>query len=105
MVVDFGVVLISQNAEELEIQKEKANKIEKENNHRRNKMPTGKIARLVKDKGFGFIQADGDNKGDLFFHHSALISYSFDSLKEGQKVEFEMGKGPKGPRAENVILL
>lgn len=63
-------------------------------------MAQGTIKKLT-DKGFGFItQANG--KDDIFFHMSALQGVSFDELHEGQSVEFEVGKGPKGPRAENV---
>lgn len=61
-------------------------------------MPTGTIKRLT-DKGFGFIASDGD---DVFFHLSALVDIQFEELQEGQSVEYEMGEGPKGPRAENV---
>lgn len=61
-------------------------------------MPTGTIKRLT-DKGFGFIASDGD---DVFFHLSALVEVQFEDLEEGQTVEYEMGQGPKGPRAENV---
>ena len=62
-------------------------------------MPRGAIKKLVSDKGFGFIEAEQD---DAFFHHSAVEGTTFDQLKEGQIVEYEMGRGPKGPRAENV---
>jgi cold shock protein len=62
-------------------------------------MPQGTIKKLVMDKGFGFIQGE---RGDLFFHHSALDGTSIEELREGQQVEFEEGRGPKGPRAENV---
>jgi CspA family cold shock protein len=61
---------------------------------------TGTIKRLVSDKGFGFI-ASGDGK-EYFFHQSACTQTPFDSLREGQHVTFEVGHGPKGPRAENV---
>jgi len=61
-------------------------------------MPPGTIKRLT-DKGFGFIASDGD---DVFFHLSALVDVQFEELQEGQSVEYEMGEGPKGPRAENV---
>ncbi len=62
-------------------------------------MADGKIKRLT-DKGFGFIEgADGR---DIFFHMSALNGVTFDELREGQKVSYESGEGPKGPRAENV---
>ena len=60
---------------------------------------TGTIKRLT-DKGFGFIAAaDGT---EYFFHQSACRGMRFDELREGQSVSFEVGKGPKGPRAENV---
>ncbi|MDA7977149.1 MAG: cold shock domain-containing protein [Pirellulales bacterium] len=62
-------------------------------------MPQGKIKKLVSDKGFGFIQGNGD---DMFFHHSVVQGSSFEELREGQMVEYEVGSGPKGPRAESV---
>lgn len=62
-------------------------------------MPRGVIKKLVSDKGFGFIEGDPD---DAFFHHSAVEGTTFDQLREGQVVEYDMGRGPKGPRAENV---
>lgn len=62
----------------------------------------GTIKRLT-DKGFGFI-SDGSDK-DLFFHSSAMQGTRFDDLREGQKVEFTVGQGPKGPRAENVTVI
>ena len=65
-------------------------------------MPQGTIKKLVTEKGFGFIEGE---HGDVFFHHSALEDGSFETLREGQVVEFEMGQGPKGPRAENVRLV
>ena len=64
-------------------------------------MAEGTIKKLISDKGFGFIQGDS---GELFFHHSAVQGASFESLREGQKVEFTEGQGPKGPRAENVTV-
>ena len=63
---------------------------------------TGTIKRLVSDKGFGFILAG--NGTEYFFHSSACASQPFDSLREGQDVTFDIGQGPKGPRAENVRL-
>ena len=60
----------------------------------------GTIKRLVSDKGFGFI-ATGDGT-EYFFHNSACAGVRFDDLREGQAVTFEAGRGPKGPRAENV---
>ena len=67
-------------------------------------MQTGIIARLT-DKGFGFISREGETK-DLFFHATELEEgVDFNSLKEGQPVEFEMGEGPKGPQAKMVKLV
>jgi CspA family cold shock protein len=63
---------------------------------------TGTIKRLVSEKGFGFIVAS--NGTEYFFHSSACASEPFDSLREGQDVTFDIGQGPKGPRAENVRL-
>ncbi|PIP21296.1 MAG: cold-shock protein [Candidatus Omnitrophica bacterium CG23_combo_of_CG06-09_8_20_14_all_40_11] len=63
-------------------------------------MPTGKIKKLVRERGFGFI-AGVDGK-EVFFHQSALVDVQFDSLHEDQEVEFEVENSPKGPRAINV---
>ena len=65
-------------------------------------MPKGTIRRLMRDRTYGFITTE-DGK-DVFFHRTALRGVSFDSLKEGQSVEFEVEEGPKGPRAVNVRL-
>jgi cold shock protein len=65
-------------------------------------MAEGTIKRLT-DKGFGFIDA-GDGK-DVFFHMSACEGCRFDELRDGQRVSFNIGQGPKGPRAENVRLI
>ncbi len=62
-------------------------------------MADGTIKRLT-DKGFGFIDTGGGK--DIFFHHSALEGVTYEELREGDKVTFEEGEGPKGPRAENV---
>ena len=62
-------------------------------------MAEGTIKRKT-DRGFGFIET-GDNK-DMFFHKSNLEGVEWDDLREGQKVTFEVGEGPKGPRAERV---
>ncbi len=64
-------------------------------------MAEGTIKRLT-DKGFGFI-ANASGK-DLFFHMSSLEGCRFEELREGQKVTYNEGVGPKGPRAENVRL-
>ena len=61
---------------------------------------TGTIRTLTVDKGFGFIK---DDKGqEYFFHQSAIQGEGIADLREGDSVEFEVGEGPKGPRAENV---
>jgi len=62
-------------------------------------MPQGTIKKVIADKGFGFIEGD---KGDLFFHHSEVQGATIETLQIGQLVEFEEGRGPKGPRAEKV---
>jgi CspA family cold shock protein len=60
---------------------------------------SGTIKRIT-DKGFGFIAAaDGT---EYFFHQSACVGARFDDLREGQRVTFTAGQGPKGPRAEGV---
>ena len=64
-------------------------------------MAEGAIKRLT-DKGFGFI--DVGREKDLFFHSSSLEGVSYDELREGQRVSFTEGSGPKGPCAENVTL-
>ena len=61
-------------------------------------MPQGTIKKLT-DKGFGFIAGE---RGDVFFHHSSLEGASFEDLREGQLVDYQEGRGPKGLRAENV---
>ena len=61
-------------------------------------MSQGTIKKLT-DKGFGFIQGD---QGDIFFHSSSVEGTGFDSLYEGQSVQYNEGNGPKGKRAENV---
>ncbi|QDS89906.1 Cold shock protein CspB [Rosistilla ulvae] len=65
-------------------------------------MAEGTIKRVT-DKGFGFIDTGGAK--DLFFHSSALDGVRFDDLREGQRVSFEEGNGPKGPCAENVKVI
>jgi CspA family cold shock protein len=63
-------------------------------------MHTGKIKKLVRDRGFGFI-SDTDGR-ELFFHQSGLVDVQFNALNEDQQVEFEVEQSPKGPRAINV---
>ena len=63
-------------------------------------MMTGKIRTLRVDKGFGFIKDDAGK--EYFFHQSAVYGEGLEDLREGDSVEFDVGQGPKGPRAENV---
>jgi CspA family cold shock protein len=63
-------------------------------------MNQGTIARLT-DRGFGFIKQDGQDK-DLFFHSKELVGITFEELREGDKVSFEVGESPKGPNAIKV---
>ena len=65
-------------------------------------MPQGTVKKLVADKGFGFIEGE---RGDMFFHHSALEGTSIEMLQVGQQVTYDEGQGPKGPHAENVRLV
>ena len=59
-------------------------------------MPQGTIKKLVSDRGFGFIKGDRD---DLFFHSKEVQGGGFDSLREGQTVDYQVGQGQKGPCA------
>ena len=65
-------------------------------------MTTGIVKWFSSRKGFGFIVPD-DGSDDLFVHHSEIKTDGYASLDEGQKVEFEIGQGKKGPCATNVI--
>ena len=74
---------------------------------RRNAPPTpsgpkvkGKIKKLVRDRGFGFVR--GDDGTEVFFHRSGLGATDYDSLSEGDVVEYVVQEGPRGARAENV---
>ncbi|MBI4086421.1 cold shock domain-containing protein [Candidatus Kaiserbacteria bacterium] len=64
-------------------------------------MMKGTIARVT-DRGFGFITPENGEK-DIFFHANELNGLSFDELREGDAVTFEIANGPKGPAATNVM--
>ena len=65
-------------------------------------MALGLVKWFNDSKGFGFIQADGI-EGDIFVHYTAIQGEGFKTLDEGEKVEFELIRGPKGPLASNVL--
>jgi CspA family cold shock protein len=63
-------------------------------------MAEGKIKRLMRDRGFGFIAATDGR--EIFFHRSELNNVEFDDLKEGDNLEFNVTQGAKGPQAVQV---
>lgn len=65
-------------------------------------MSKGTVKWFNADKGFGFITPDDGGK-DLFVHHSEVKVSGYATLNDGQKVEFEVGQGQKGPCANNVV--
>jgi CspA family cold shock protein len=65
-------------------------------------MATGEIKRLAQDRGFGFIRPDGESD-DIFFHTSAVQDGGFESLREGQRVEFEKGADDRDPRRKRAL--
>ncbi|MEU7816025.1 cold-shock protein [Pseudonocardia sp. NPDC049154] len=67
-------------------------------------MAQGTVKWFNGEKGFGFIQQDGGG-ADVFVHYSAIDGGGFRSLDEGQRVEFEVGQGQKGPQATGVRVI
>ena len=65
-------------------------------------MATGIVKWFNDSKGFGFITQD-DGGDDVFVHFSSIQGDGFKTLKEGQKVSYELQQGPKGPQAANVV--
>jgi CspA family cold shock protein len=63
-------------------------------------MAKGKVKRLMRERGFGFIAAEDGR--EIFFHQSELQNTSFNALQEGDQLEFDVAKGDKGPKAENI---
>ncbi|MFQ5842224.1 MAG: cold-shock protein [Thermodesulfobacteriota bacterium] len=63
----------------------------------------GTIKRVIRERGFGFISAEDGR--EIFFHRSALEGIDFDTLEESNSVEFNVERGPKGPRAVNVRMI
>ena len=64
---------------------------------------TGTVKWFNETKGFGFIKQDSGS--DVFAHHSAIVGSGFKTLVEGQKVEFSITQGQKGPQAENIVVI
>ncbi|MGH8824671.1 MAG: cold-shock protein [Jiangellaceae bacterium] len=66
-------------------------------------MAQGTVKWFNSEKGYGFIAVDGGE--DLFVHYTAIDMEGYRSLEDGQRVEFEVGQGPKGPQAEKVRVV
>ena len=64
---------------------------------------TGTVKWFNESKGFGFIEQD--NGPDVFAHFSAISGSGFRTLTEGQRVQFTVTKGQKGPQAENIVVI
>ncbi|UCD72135.1 MAG: cold shock domain-containing protein [Syntrophobacterales bacterium] len=63
----------------------------------------GTVKRVVRERGFGFISAEDGR--EIFFHRSTLEGTDFNALEEGNSVEFNVERGPKGPWAVNVRMI
>ena len=64
---------------------------------------TGTVKWFNGTKGYGFIEQD--TGGDIFVHYSAIVGEGYRNLEEGQRVEFSVVEGPKGPQAQEVVAL
>jgi CspA family cold shock protein len=67
-------------------------------------MPRGTVKWFSPEKAYGFITPDDGSK-DVFVHYSAIVGEGYRNLQEGQKVEFEVTQGQKGPQASNVRVI
>lgn len=67
-------------------------------------MEKGTVKWFNAEKGFGFIEVDGGGD-DVFAHFSAISGDGFKSLDEGQRVEFSVTQGNRGPQAENIVKI
>ncbi len=67
-------------------------------------MSEGKVKWFNESKGFGFIEPDGSGL-DVFVHYSSISDNGFKTLKEGDRVSFEVSQGSKGPQASNVVKI
>ncbi|WP_188881947.1 cold-shock protein [Alicyclobacillus cellulosilyticus] len=66
-------------------------------------MVQGTVKWFNSEKGYGFIQVEGSN--DVFVHYTAILGEGFRTLEEGQRVEFDIVQGQRGPQAANVVKL
>jgi CspA family cold shock protein len=64
---------------------------------------TGTVKWFNKQKGYGFVEQD--EGGDVFVHFSAILGEGFKNLEEGERVEFEVVQGDKGPQAKDVVRI
>ena len=64
---------------------------------------TGTVKWFNGTKGYGFIEQD--DGGDIFVHYSAIVGDGYRNLEDGQRVEFSVTEGPKGPQAQDVVAL
>jgi CspA family cold shock protein len=65
---------------------------------------TGSVKWFNSSKGYGFIER-ADGSGDVFVHYSSIQGEGYRTLEEGQKVEFEVTQGEKGPQAQDVVVI